>query len=174
MEEQQMSETPPSESTQDGNKPPSDPTSGAGDKPKTITMTSEQLAERLARAKPADYDDLKAKAAKLDEIEAANKSEIEKATEKAAAAEQAAAAAKAEALRWKIAAKHGITDDDAELFLTGTDEETLTKQAQRLAERVTDRKKNGNHVPREGTTHPPAQTDEMREFTRNLFEKAAQ
>lgn len=167
-----MSETPPGESNQDGNKPPSDVTSGAGDKSKPITMTSEQLAERLARAKPADYEDLKAKAAKLDELEAANKSEIEKAVEKATAAEQAAAQAKADALRWKIAAKHGITDDDAELFLTGTDEETLTKQAERLTQRVVDRKKQGNHVPREGTPPREPQEDEMRAFTRNLFQRA--
>ena len=144
--------------------------SGKGSK--TITMTSAQLAERLARAKPSDYDDLKAKAARLDEIEAANKTEIEKALEKATTAEQRAAQAEADALRWKVAAKHGISDEDAELFLTGTDEATLTKQAERLTERVADRKRHGNVVPREGTPPNQAGTDEMRDFARNLFEKA--
>ena len=52
-------------------------------------------------------------------------------------ATQEAAAAKAEALRWRIAAKHGISDEDAETFLTGSDEESLTKQAQRLASLAT-------------------------------------
>lgn len=145
---------------------------GSGKGSKTITMTSAQLAERLARAKPSDYDDLKAKAARLEEIEAANKSEIEKALEKAATAEQRAAQAEADALRWKVAAKHGISDEDAELFLTGTDEETLTKQAERLSERVTDRKKTGNHVPREGTTPPGQPASDLREFTRGLFQAA--
>ena len=159
-------------STQDGNTQTTDPTSGGGDKPKVITMTSEQLAERLARAKPADYDDLKTKAAKLDEIEAANKSEIEKANDKASTAEQRAATAEAEALRLRVAVKHGISIEDADLFLTGTDEETLTKQAERLTERVTDRKKNGNVVPKEGTTPRDPATDPMREFTRKLFDPA--
>ena len=157
-------------STEDGNKQTSGDTSAAGDEPKTITLTTKQLAERLERAKPADYDDLKAKAAKLDEIEAANKSEIEKATEARTKAEQAAAQAQAEALRWKIAAKHQISDEDAELFLTGTDEETLTKQAERLSQRSEDRKKNGNRVPKEGTSSQP-KPDDMREFAREFCER---
>ena len=148
----------------DGGDPPDD-----GGKPKTITLTTAQLADRLARAKPADYDDLKAKAAKLDEIEAANKSEIEKANDAKSQAEQRAAKAEAEALRWKVAAKHGISDEDAELFLTGTDEETLTKQAQRLGERTSDRKKNGNRVPKEGTPPPTPTDDPGREAVRALF-----
>lgn len=146
-----------------------------GDKPgdgdKTITMTSQQLADRLARAKPADYDDLKAKAARLDELEQANKSEIEKANEAKAKAEAEVAAAKAEALRLRVAAKHGISDEDADLFLTGTDEATLTKQAERLSERVADRKKRGNVAPKEGGSAdtPGGGTSDLREFTRNLF-----
>lgn len=40
------------------------------------------------------------------------------------------------ATRWKVAAAHGIAADDVELFLTASDEETLTKQAQRLSERT--------------------------------------
>jgi hypothetical protein len=111
----------------------------------------------------------KTAADRLAELEEANKSEIQKATDKAAAAEKAAETAKAEALRWKVAAKHGISDEDADLFLTGTDEETLTKQAERLTERVTDRKKKSNHVPREGSTPREPAEDEMRAFTRNLF-----
>lgn len=160
----------PGSSTQDGNES-SESTSDAGDKPKQITMTSEQLAERLARAKPADYEDLKAKASRLDEIEAAQKSELERAADKAAEAERERDTARAEALRLRIAAKHGISDEDADLFLTGTDQETLTRQAERLADKVTDRKKQGNHVAREGTS-TPAPDDEMRAFTRDLFAKA--
>lgn len=155
----------------DGGTPPE---GGGGDddgKPKVITMTPEQLSQRLARAKPADYDELKAKAEQFDELQASQKSEIEKALEKATAAEQRAAAAAAEALRWKVAAKHGISDEDAELFLTGTDEETLTRQAERLAARASDRKRTGNVVPKEGST-TEAKDDQLRDFTRRLFGKA--
>ena len=158
-------------SNTDGNNT-SGTTSTAGDEPKTITMTSQQLADRLARAKPTDYDDLRAKAARLDEIEQANKSEIEKAAEKAASAERERDQAKAEALRLRIAAKHSISDEDADLFLTGTDEATLTKQAERLAARTTAQKKQGNHVPREGGATPPPAETELRSFTRGLFNPA--
>lgn len=131
------------------------------------------IADRISRerSKYSDYDDLKAKADRLDEIEAANKSEIEKANDKAAAAQREAEEAQAEALRWKVAARHGISDEDAELFLTGTDEDTLTKQAERLLERASDRITRGNHVPREGTTTSKPKPNEMREFTRALFDR---
>lgn len=93
------------------------------------------IGERVKRAKPADYDDLKAKAARLDEIEEANKTEQQKLAERLAEAEKSAEQARTEALRFKIASKFGVTDEDADLFLTGSDEETLTKQAERLAAR---------------------------------------
>ena len=161
-----------SESIQDGQSTTSAATSGAGDEPKQITMTSQQLADRLARAKPADYDELKAKAEKFDQL----KSEIEKATEGRTKTEQERDAARAEALRFKVAAAHGIStapaDDggpsDAELFLTASDEATLTKQAERLLGRVADRKKTGNYVPREGANPSAAESDDAA-FVRQLF-----
>lgn len=171
-----MGDAPANAPTQDGNTP-SDTTSDPGDAFKPITSQEDLnkvLGERLdrERSKFADYTDLKAKAAKFDELEAANKSEIEKANEKATAAEKAAEKAMADALRLRVALKHGISDEDADLFLTGTDETTLTKQAERLTERVVDRKKQGNHVPREGTTPRSPHEDELRQLTRNLFRGA--
>lgn len=159
-------------STQDGNNPSGD-TSAAGDEFKPITSQEEfeaRLKDRLARerAKFADYKDLKAKAARLDEIEEANKTETQRLADRLTEAERAAETARSEALRFKVASKFGVSDEDVDLFLTGTDEETLTKQAQRLSERTQDRKRNGNVVPREGATTTP-QPDEMRAFTRNLF-----
>ena len=56
-----------------------------------------------------------------------------------------AEAAERDALRWKIAARNGISDEDAELFLTGADEETLTAQAERL--KALAPKPMGNHIP---------------------------
>lgn len=72
-------------------------------------------------------------AQKLAEIEDAQKSEAERLTDAANQAKAEAEQARAEALRWKIAAKHGISDADAETFLTASDEDTLTRQAERLA-----------------------------------------
>jgi hypothetical protein len=98
------------------------------------------IADRITRerAKYADYGDLKSKAAKFDEIEQANKSEMDKIAERAAAAEAERDAARIEILRFRVAAKHGISDEDADLFLTGSDEESLTAQAERLASRYAD------------------------------------
>lgn len=89
-------------------------------------------------------------AKKLAEIEEANKSEAERLSERLAEAEKAAEQARVEALRFRIATKFSISDEDADLFLTGSDEETLTRQAERLASRESDRKKNGNHAPLQG------------------------
>lgn len=143
-----------STSTKDGTTT-GETTSGAGDEFKAITSQDELnriIGERVTRerAKFSDYADLKSKADKFDQLEEANKSEQQKLTDRAEAAEQAAEKAQAEALRFKVASKHGISDEDAELFLTGTDEDTLTKQAQRLSDREADRTTTGLHVRREG------------------------
>jgi hypothetical protein len=113
-------------------------------------------------AKYADYDDLKAKAegAKTAEDRI---TELEKSIE----------AANREALRRRVQAAHGISDEDADLFLTGTDEDSLTAQAKRLADREIERKKKNNVSPREGTNPKGGATDDMREFTRSLFARAA-
>lgn len=84
-----------------------------------------RVGERLARerAKFADYDELKAKAAKLDEVEAANKSELQKAQD--AIAERDAKLAdlpkqvRSQVLRFaSIANTKGFLDpEDALLFI---------------------------------------------------------
>lgn len=102
-------------------------------------------AEREARA-AAEKSAAELKA-KLDKIEAANLSDIERANKAAQDAQDAAAKASAEALRYKYAAKHGISDEDAERFLTGSDEATVAAQAERLAEIAT---------PAAGTPPAPA------------------
>lgn len=74
--------------------------------------------------------------AQIDAINRANESAVEKATREANEYKEAATKATADALRYRIAAKHSISEEDAELFLTGTDEATITRQAARLAERA--------------------------------------
>lgn len=147
---------------------PEDPTPTPDDGTKDPTFTQADVdrivAERLKRerettkAKYADYDDLKAKAG-------------EKATadERLAELEKEIESTKREALRRRVQAAHQIADEDADLFLTGSDEETLTAQAKRLADRETERKSKGNHVPREGETPSSGKSDPLREYTRNLF-----
>lgn len=128
---------------------------------------------RKLRAEAAKYrTEAKANAKAAEQlavIEAANKTEAEKAAERLTVLEREATTARAEALRFKIAAKFEVSEEDADLFLTGTDEETLTRQAKRLTDRTAEKKKAGNHVPREGTSTAPAQADPLREFTEHLF-----
>lgn len=79
----------------------------------------------------------KGAAEELAQIKDAQKSEAERAADALAQAQADAESARAELLRYRVAAEHGITDaDDIALFLTGTDEDTLTRQATRLAERT--------------------------------------
>jgi hypothetical protein len=128
------------------------------------------VRERLKQQeknKFGDYDDLKTKAGDVPTLEQRVKD-----------MESRAAAAEAAALRASVAAEFGISTkkgpkgepSDADLFLTGTDESTLTAQAQRLAGRVEDRQKHGNVARREGTTTSTGKDDtDEREFVRNLF-----
>ena len=163
-----------SEATPEGGNTPSGDTPAA-DEFTPITSQDDLnriIGERIKRveSKFADYGDLQAKATKLAEIEAANQTEAQRAEARAAELESELTKLRSESTRLRIATEHGITDaDDIALFLTGTDEETLTKQAKRLADREADRKKTGNRVPREGQTSTTPGADDVREFARNLF-----
>jgi hypothetical protein len=70
----------------------------------------------------------------LDELKKAQLSNEEKLAAELGEAAKRASRAEAEAMRWRIAARHGISDEDAELFLTGSDEETLARQAERFTQ----------------------------------------
>jgi len=141
---------------------------------KPITSQDElnaTLSDRLARerAKFADYNDLKAKAQQFDDLQQASKSEAQKTADRIAALEQELTSTKTEALRSRVQARFKIADEDAELFLTATDEDTLVKQAQRLAERAEDRKKQGNRAPLQGRTTTTTGDGGEREAVRSLF-----
>lgn len=102
------------------------------------TFTQAELDEivkaRLGkeRAKFADYDDIKAKALKLDEMEEANKSELQKATEKADALQaQLDALTKANGLRDirdKVANETGVPVS----LLTAETEDDCKAQAEAI------------------------------------------
>lgn len=162
-----------SETPEGGNNNPSGETPAAGGESKQITMTPKQLAERLERAKPADYDELKAKAARLDELEEASKSEIQKAIDRATAAEAEAATVPAKvaaALRDHLIELHDIDKDKADLFLTGSEPDLLLRQVKALIGTESDRKKHGNVAPREGD-NPTVPTDKKRAWVRSLVDR---
>lgn len=129
------------------------------------------IGDRVARerAKFADYDALKAKAQQFDSAKAASQTEAEKTAEQIAELQKKLADTQTTALRARVQAKHGISDEDAALFLTANDEATLNKQAERLSERTADRRKNGNRDPFAGRTPSKSGEDPMRAGVRQLL-----
>lgn len=108
--------------------------SDSADKPLGENGEKALKAERDARA--AAEKTSAALQKQLDEINAANLTELERAQKAATEAQAAAATATTEALRLRVAAKHGISDEDADLFLTGSDMETVERQAAALMART--------------------------------------
>lgn len=147
-------------------------TAGTQTQGKTFTEAevNDIVRDRLkqqATNKFGDYDELKTKAGTAQTLE-----------ERLGSLESELSTTRAAALRTSIAADFGISTkkgpkgepSDADLFLTGSDESTLTAQAQRLAGREADRKRNGNVAPKEGDTKTTGATDTgMREFADQLF-----
>lgn len=127
-----MSEPTTEQTNPASTEPQGDP--APADKPLGENGEKALKAEREARA--AAEKSAAALQKQLDEINAANLSDLERAQKAAKDAQDAAAKATAEALRFRVAAKHGISDEDADLFLTGSDTATLERQAARLVERT--------------------------------------
>lgn len=132
-----MSETTP-EQAEPEQQQPQEGEAESTDEPKSfdadyVAQLRKEAAKYRTEAK-ANADAAK----RLAEIEESQKSEAQKAADKAAALEVERDKALVEGLRFRVAAKFGISDEDAELFLTGTDEETLRKQAERLSARDED------------------------------------
>lgn len=100
-------------------------------------ITSQEELNRLIGARInqvksqfADYDDLKAKAAKLDEAEEASKTELQKAQERIKELEGVATQAQRAALVTRIAAEEGVIPE----VLTGDTEEEMRAAAKRVIE----------------------------------------
>lgn len=91
-------------------------------------------AERTARATAEKT--AKELQQQLDALNRANETAIEKAQREAKEAAEQAATASLDAFRTAAVKFGGISAEDADLFLTGTDVATLEKQAARLAERA--------------------------------------
>lgn len=152
----------------------------------TGTETAETSAQETAgnntvtdveSSTETDGIDWKAKAREWERRAKENKSAADdKRTVEQKLAELEAKHAEAEARmqRTEIASKYGITPEDRDLFLVGSDAVTLEAQAKRLAERIADTKKNGNVARNEGDTKSTgnANDDEL-EVASRLFSGSA-
>jgi hypothetical protein len=116
---------------------------------------------RKVSEKFADYDDLKAKAEGAKTLE-----------DRVAEIERQARESEERALRAEVANAKGLTPTQAKRLVGGTREE-LEADADELLADIGTQKKNGNHVPREGKNPKSGKTDELSEFTRGLFSRAA-
>lgn len=110
-------------------------------------------------------------AKRLAEIEESQKSEAQKAADRIAALEREASEARSEALRARVSTETGVPVD----LLHGDDEDAIRAAAKAAIEWQEARRKSGNRVPKEGTstTSSPNGDDDVREFARDLFARAA-
>lgn len=139
---------------------------------KTFTQAEleQKIGERLARErqKYEGYDDLKAKAAELDEIKAANASEIEKAQGKATKAEQRAADAEAKLLRYEVAQEKNVPGRLVPL-LTASSKEELESQADLILENAKPADPDFDGGPRDPAPEPKTPEQEHNDVVTALF-----
>ena len=144
------------------------------------TFTQEQVnaivGERLSRQaeKFADYDNLKQKAAEYDRQQEANKSELQKAQEKAQKLEDKIAgmekADKIRGIRAKVSKDTGVPEG----LLTGEDEETCKSQAESILKFAKGSKYPGVKEEPHTKTHSKsaaeeATTEEFKELAGQIF-----
>jgi hypothetical protein len=109
----------------------------------------------------ADYDDLKAKAEGATTLE-----------DRVAEIERQAQESEARAMRAEVANAKGLTPTQAKR-LVGATREQLEADADELIKDIGAQTKQGNHVPREGKNPKAGGSNELGEFTKNLFSRAA-
>lgn len=127
-----MSDKDDPKNTPDPSDDPEDkPDTGGDDKPDHKAEAEKWKA--LARKHEANAKKNAADAKKLKELEDADKTESEKAADRAAAAEKRAAEAESRALRLEVAAEKGLTPSQAKR-LVGTSREELESDADELIE----------------------------------------
>nr|DAJ71509.1 MAG TPA: Major head protein [Caudoviricetes sp.] len=128
---------------------------------------------RLAREheKYADYDSLKEKAGKYDEMQEQSKSELQKANEKANALQAQLDQLKKDGtvrqVREKVAKDTSVPVE----LLTGEDEETCKKQAEAILKFAKPKSYPGTKGNKKNMTEHHEKDDAMREFAHQIFGK---
>jgi hypothetical protein len=151
---------------EEGTEPTQQQAANGGGESGTYTPPASQadldriIADRLSRerGKYADYEELKNKASKFDEVEAANQTELQKATARAEAAEQKAAEFEQERQIQGWKGDIAKSRPDLRDLLTERTEEGLKEQFQALAERIPDPTKQAEQ-PRKGAIGPYVPTE---------------
>lgn len=124
------------------------------------------IQARIARERakiPTDYEELKAKAAKLAEFEESQKTEAQKAQERLEAAEKRATELELRSIRAEVAAATGVPSE----LLTGSTQEELEAAAEALIKFRGD-KPNGPVIPSQGKTPASAPASKVDAFAQAL------
>ena len=121
--------------------------------PATQDELNRIIADRITRekAKYADYADLKTKASEFDKLADAQKTETQRALERAEAAERALAESQSAALRLSVIARHGIPAEYQE-FVSGGSEDELEARATKVKAMFATAGQTNLIVPAEGST----------------------
>lgn len=148
------------------------PQAGAEQEPKVFDA---EYVDKLRKESAKYRTEAKANAdaaKRLAEIEEASKTEAQKVADRLTAAEQKAADAERRALRFEIASEFRLSPENAKRLEHVPSEEGMREIAAALAAQDAEKRKNGNHVPREGNSPTPPADDPMRAFARGLFDQA--
>lgn len=124
------------------------------------------VEQRLERQKKqyADYDDLKAKAGKVDTIASEYDAKLKTAGEEKSAVETELGKAKLETTKVKTMHEFKLSDDLAE-FINGSDEATIRTQAEKLSKGLP-----GSTVVIDKNGKPgDKKTSDMKQVTKGLF-----
>lgn len=167
---------------QGGNESPSGDTPAATD---TKTFTQDEVNKLIGTTRAEERRKVSEKFADYDVLKKAAEGK-KTADDRLAELEKKYTQAEANTLRLRVAGNFGISTkrgndgepSDADLFLTGTDEETLTAQAKRLSDRAAERanaeaerKKKNPIVSKEGTSTKTGTTtaEDDLAFASNFF-----
>lgn len=101
-----------------------------------LTKHSRKWEERAKENKKA-FDALSAQRQESMTDDEKRTEALTAAEKRAVEAEERATKAEQAVLRYRIAAAHGMSDEDADLILTASDAETMTKQAERFSAKHT-------------------------------------
>lgn len=124
--------TPPAPAApQNATQPQGDGDLGDAGKAALKAIREEKAAE--AKARKAAEDKAAELETELAKIRDKDLSDVDRARKELEQARRDVDAARRDALRFRVAAKHGISEDDAALFLTASDEAGISAQAERFA-----------------------------------------
>jgi hypothetical protein len=166
MSEQQTAEATATETEAADTEKPNEETKPT----ETVDFWKQKAREQEKRAKE------NAEARKeLDTIRESQKSEAEKTADRIKQLEAEVETARLGATRFQIAAEFGLTEKQSAALAHASSEEGMRELAEAFKAESDTRKKNGNHVPREGETTSrgkSGETADVREYANEMWGRA--